>query len=195
MGTRGPTRLLPLLLTPQRGLPPPYITYFSTSVCTQPFQEAICRARSAIAKASWKGREKTAQSGDPQTHPKVRIGAPQHAQPLQKGATPVVSAPHALLLPNLATGSPHISQILLVGCFWRSRAGSVAPLEEPHGVVRGREQNLPPSPCCHTPLPPDSPARENYFRHWKAGGAPQAPFLSSFANATSLTEVFAVGEK
>lgn len=34
------------------------ITYFSTSVCTQPFQEAICRARSAIAKASWEG-EKT----------------------------------------------------------------------------------------------------------------------------------------
>lgn len=34
------------------------VTHFSTSVCTQPFHEAICRARSAMAKASWKGKGK-----------------------------------------------------------------------------------------------------------------------------------------
>lgn len=35
----------------------------------------------------------------------------------------MVSAPYALLLQNLATGSPKNSQILLVGCFWSSCAG------------------------------------------------------------------------
>lgn len=136
------------------------VTYFSTSVCTQPFQEAICRARSAIAKASWKGRENTAQSGDRQNPPKragdpphVHGRAPRHAQSLWKGAARVVSAPYALLLPNLATGSPKISKTLLIGCSRHSRAGPLAPPEAPHAVVPSREQSPTPPVPSHTSDP------------------------------------------
>lgn len=133
MGIWGTARLLPAAADPTErfspkkyhlllNFPPKNLTYFSTSVCTQPFHEAICRARSAIAKASWKRREfwGSLRGATPKTHPKVRIGAPHHAQ---KRGSRVVSAPYALLLQNLATGSPKICQILLIGCFWSSCAG------------------------------------------------------------------------
>lgn len=126
----------PLLLTPRRGFPPKNITYFSTSPQKISLTSQPASARSPSTKPSagrglrslkqaGKGESFGVRSGGrpPKTHPKVRIGAPHHAHPLQKRGSRVVSAPYALLLQNLATGSPKNSQILLVGCFWSSCAG------------------------------------------------------------------------